>query len=84
MLSTRLVLISARMDFDYAQFSAAFPWFFPVAAFLVGACIGSFLNVVIYRVPKEESIAPLAFSRATAKVLTTAAEVFSFAPTTTI
>ena len=41
---------------DYAQFSAAFPWFFPVCAFLVGACIGSFLNVVIYRVPKEESI----------------------------
>lgn len=33
-----------------------FPWFFPVAAFLFGACIGSFLNVVIYRLPKEESI----------------------------
>jgi leader peptidase (prepilin peptidase) / N-methyltransferase len=44
------------MAFDYAQFSAAFPWFFPVAAFLIGACVGSFLNVVIYRVPKEESI----------------------------
>lgn len=44
------------MAFDYAQFSAAFPWFFPTAAFLVGACIGSFLNVVIYRLPKEESI----------------------------
>jgi len=43
-------------DFDYAQFTAAFPWFFPLAAFLVGACVGSFLNVVIYRVPKEESI----------------------------
>ncbi|HVU35051.1 MAG TPA: prepilin peptidase [Opitutaceae bacterium] len=39
-----------------ADFSAAFPWFFPVAAFLLGACIGSFLNVVIYRVPKGESI----------------------------
>lgn len=38
------------------EFSAAFPWFFPTAAFLVGACIGSFLNVVIYRVPKNESI----------------------------
>lgn len=43
-------------DFDYAQFSAAFPWFFPLAAFLFGACVGSFLNVVIYRLPKEESI----------------------------
>lgn len=44
------------MAFDYAEFSAAFPWFFPVAAFLIGACIGSFLNVVIYRLPKEESV----------------------------
>ena len=44
------------MAFDYAEFSAAFPWFFPLAAFLVGACVGSFLNVVIYRLPKEESI----------------------------
>lgn len=44
------------MTFDYAQFSAAFPWFFPVAVFALGACVGSFLNVVIYRLPKEESI----------------------------
>ncbi len=42
--------------FDYAQFSAAFPWFFPLWALLFGACVGSFLNVVIYRLPKEESI----------------------------
>lgn len=40
----------------YAEFAAAFPWFFPVCAFAFGACIGSFLNVVIYRLPKEESI----------------------------
>jgi len=39
-----------------AEVAAAFPWFFPMVAFAVGACIGSFLNVVIYRVPKEESI----------------------------
>jgi leader peptidase (prepilin peptidase)/N-methyltransferase len=32
------------------------PWFFPVAAALYGACIGSFLNVCIYRIPKGESI----------------------------
>jgi leader peptidase (prepilin peptidase)/N-methyltransferase len=41
---------------SYAELSAAFPWFFPLCAFAVGACVGSFLNVVIYRVPKEESI----------------------------
>ena len=39
-----------------AEVSAAFPWFFPLCAFAFGACVGSFLNVVIYRVPKEESI----------------------------
>src|SRR5262249_37518909 len=32
------------------------PWFFPLVAFMIGACVGSFLNVVIYRMPKEESI----------------------------
>lgn len=39
-----------------AAFSAAFPWFFPTVAFVFGACIGSFLNVVIYRLPKNESV----------------------------
>jgi leader peptidase (prepilin peptidase)/N-methyltransferase len=39
-----------------AEIAAAFPWFFPLCAFTFGACVGSFLNVVIYRVPKEESI----------------------------
>jgi leader peptidase (prepilin peptidase)/N-methyltransferase len=32
------------------------PWFFPTAAALFGACIGSFLNVCIYRIPKGESV----------------------------
>jgi leader peptidase (prepilin peptidase)/N-methyltransferase len=41
---------------SFAEIAAAFPWFFPGVAFVVGACIGSFLNVVIYRLPKEESI----------------------------
>lgn len=40
-----------------ADFAATFPWFFPVVAFVFGACIGSFLNVVIYRMPKGESVA---------------------------
>ncbi len=44
------------MSATFAEVSAAFPWFFPVVAFMFGACVGSFLNVVIYRVPKEESI----------------------------
>jgi leader peptidase (prepilin peptidase) / N-methyltransferase len=39
-----------------AEVAAAHPWFFPVFAFILGACIGSFLNVVIYRVPAGKSI----------------------------
>lgn len=41
---------------ELAQVSAAFPWFFPTVAFVFGACVGSFLNVVIYRLPKEQSV----------------------------
>jgi len=41
---------------DYHQFSAAFPWFFPAAAALFGAMVGSFLNVCIYRIPADKSI----------------------------
>ena len=41
---------------SFAEIAAAFPWFFPLCALLLGACVGSFLNVVIYRVPAEKSI----------------------------
>jgi leader peptidase (prepilin peptidase) / N-methyltransferase len=41
---------------DYAAFSAAFPWFFPVGVFVFGACVGSFLNVCIYRIPAGQSV----------------------------
>ncbi|MBC8040641.1 MAG: prepilin peptidase [Opitutaceae bacterium] len=44
------------MTFDYAAFAAEFPWFFPVAVALFGAIVGSFLNVVIYRMPLDKSI----------------------------
>jgi leader peptidase (prepilin peptidase)/N-methyltransferase len=38
------------------EVAAAFPWFFPSVAFVFGACVGSFLNVVIYRLPAGKSI----------------------------
>ena len=41
---------------DLQQLSALYPWFFTLSAGLFGALIGSFLNVCIYRIPKEESI----------------------------
>jgi leader peptidase (prepilin peptidase)/N-methyltransferase len=39
-----------------AEVAAAFPWFFPLLIFVLGACIGSFLNVCIYRIPAGASI----------------------------
>ncbi len=44
------------MNYDLAAFAAEFPWFFPVCAALFGAIVGSFLNVVIYRMPLDKSI----------------------------
>lgn len=34
----------------------AFPYFFPTVIFIFGALVGSFLNVCIYRIPKNKSI----------------------------
>lgn len=44
------------MNYNLAVFAAEFPWFFPLCAALFGAIVGSFLNVVIYRMPLEKSI----------------------------
>ncbi|HEX2100965.1 MAG TPA: prepilin peptidase [Candidatus Synoicihabitans sp.] len=44
------------MSFDFAAFDAVFPWFFPTTAFLLGAIVGSFLNVVVYRLPLGKSV----------------------------
>jgi leader peptidase (prepilin peptidase)/N-methyltransferase len=38
------------------EFNRLLPWFLPLTTAVLGACIGSFLNVCIYRIPKNESI----------------------------
>ncbi|RXK53791.1 prepilin peptidase [Oleiharenicola lentus] len=44
------------MTSELQAISEQFPWFFPLWAGIFGACIGSFLNVCIYRIPKNESV----------------------------
>ncbi|HVU17010.1 MAG TPA: prepilin peptidase [Candidatus Didemnitutus sp.] len=41
---------------SYLEIAHTLPWFYPVCLFLFGACVGSFLNVCIYRIPKGESV----------------------------
>lgn len=41
---------------DFAVIDEMLPWFFPLCAALFGAMVGSFLNVVIYRLPEGRSI----------------------------
>jgi|GEM_PF-59151 len=41
---------------EFELINREFPWFFRIAAFVFGACCGSFFNVVIYRVPAGKSV----------------------------
>jgi leader peptidase (prepilin peptidase)/N-methyltransferase len=41
---------------DLPAFASAFPWFFPLTIFVFGACVGSFLNVCIHRIPAGQSV----------------------------
>lgn len=41
---------------SFNEISQLAPWFFPLLTVLLGACLGSFLNVCIYRIPKDESV----------------------------
>ena len=36
--------------------NVALPWFFPALIFVMGACVGSFLNVCILRLPRGETV----------------------------
>ena len=40
----------------FEQVTLYAPWFFPLCAAMFGACLGSFLNVCIYRIPQGESV----------------------------
>jgi leader peptidase (prepilin peptidase)/N-methyltransferase len=44
------------MIIQLQEMNAQLPWIFISLAAFIGACVGSFLNVCIYRIPKEESV----------------------------
>jgi leader peptidase (prepilin peptidase)/N-methyltransferase len=44
------------MSSTLAESAASLPWLLPLFAAILGACVGSFLNVVILRLPAGESI----------------------------
>jgi len=39
------------MTATFIEIQSLVPWFFPAAAFIFGAIVGSFLNVCIHRIP---------------------------------
>lgn len=41
---------------DILEANKEFPWIFEIFIFLFGACMGSFMNVCIYRIPNGKSI----------------------------
>lgn len=41
---------------SFKMVNQEFPWFFSATAFVLGAIVGSFLNVCIYRIPAKKSI----------------------------
>ena len=45
-----------RMLETFRLLDVMVPWFFPTFVFVVGACVGSFLNVCIYRIPAGISV----------------------------
>lgn len=48
--------VMARFEATETMYGGAAPWIMGVFAFIFGACIGSFLNVVIYRIPLGKSV----------------------------
>jgi leader peptidase (prepilin peptidase)/N-methyltransferase len=41
---------------NFEMMNAELPWFFPTLVFVLGAVVGSFLNVCIYRIPQARSV----------------------------